>query len=111
MEITNGKLITKAGAEGFQGTGLFPGTLAGKSLGYGLVVKIADGDISGHFRENSESAEGRTRPIVTIEALRQMEVLSSREIDHLAPFDGRAQLNWRKLEVGYFVPAFKLNRH
>ena len=111
MEISRGKLITKAGAEGFQGTGLFPETIPGVSKGFGLVVKIAEGDISGHFRENSESAEGRARPVVTIEALRQLEALSPGEIHSLTAFDRRVQYNWRKLEVGSFVPAFSLEKH
>jgi L-asparaginase II len=111
MEIAQGKLITKAGAEGFQGTGLFPGSIPGDANGYGLVVKIAEGDISGHFRENSESAEGRARPVVTIEALRQLEALSPNQITSLAPFDRRGQFNWMKLKVGSFVPAFQLDKH
>lgn len=111
MEIAGKKLITKAGAEGFQGTGLCPDAIAGNSCGYGLAVKVAEGDISGNFRLDSESAEGRVRPIVTLEALQQIGALTDDEIVKLNSFGPRAQYNWRHREVGSFSPCFSLQEH
>ncbi len=106
MQAAGGSVFTKAGAEGFQGSGVLPAV--GRSA-RGIALKVAEGDISGRFRQGAESAEGRARPLITIETLRQLEVLSPAQLAQLAPFDARAQYNWCDINVGRFVPAFKLS--
>lgn len=107
MQAADGRVLTKAGAEGFQGITVFP--TAGQ-IARGVALKIAEGDISGKFRQNAESAEGRARPVVAIDILRQLQVLSPNQLDQLAPFDARPQYNWRELNVGCYRPAFKLGQ-
>jgi L-asparaginase II len=106
MQAAGGSVFTKAGAEGFQGSGILP---AGGQPASGIALKIAEGDIAGRFRQGAESTEGRARPLVTIEALRQLGALSPAQLAQLAPFDARTQHNWNHIDVGRLVPAFKLN--
>jgi L-asparaginase II len=99
MTLGQGKIIAKAGAEGFQGVGILPGVLAPDSPGVGIAFKIADGDPS-----------GRARPVVAIEILRQLGLLDENRVaEHLSELAARPLRNWRGLEVGEIRPVFKLN--
>lgn len=109
MQVGGGGLLTKAGAEGFQSAAVLPGVIAAASTALGIALKVADGDISGHFRQNQETQEGRVRPIVMVELLRQLGVLRADQLATLAPFSARPQYNWRGLEIGSFQPCFSLN--
>jgi L-asparaginase II len=65
----------------------------------GITFKIADGD-----------HEGRARPTVAVEVLRQLGLLSLAEIEAgLAHLAARPVKNWRGLEVGVIRPAFELS--
>jgi len=97
MEVCQGKLIAKGGAEGYQGVGLLPGALGPGSPALGIAFKAADGDLG-----------DRVRPLVTIELLRQLGVLGSAEIEALAGFAARPLYNWRKLPIGELRPVFKI---
>ena len=99
MEATQGRVLAKGGAEGYQGLGLPPGVLGPDSPGIGIAFKIADGDTRG---------AGRARPAVALEILRQLGVL--REIpDSLQRFGPEVPVyNWRKLTVGQGYPTFTL---
>jgi L-asparaginase II len=98
MAATNGRILAKGGAEGFQGLGLRPGVLGPKKPGVGIAVKISDGD-----------ANCRVLPSVVLEILHQLEVLSLDELDALADFGPRRPVrNWRNLEVGVARPSFQL---
>jgi L-asparaginase II len=44
MQVMNGKLISKGGAEGYQLIGIMPGAIAENSKGIGIAFKFADGD-------------------------------------------------------------------
>jgi L-asparaginase II len=100
MRITEGRVITKAGAEGYQGVGLRPGVLSPDSPGVGITVKIGDGDV-----------RGTVRCAVVLETLRQLGVLSKAELVALEKHGPRFPIhNWRKLEVGEGRPAFELAR-
>lgn len=46
MQVMNGKVIAKGGAEGYQLIGVMPGAIAENSKGIGIAFKIADGDPS-----------------------------------------------------------------
>lgn len=100
MTAAQGRLIAKAGAEGYQGIGLLPGALGPDSPALGIAVKIADGDIS-----------GRARPIVCSEIVRQIGALSAQEMEMLRPVAARPQYNWRKIEVGEYRAAFQVHLH
>jgi len=97
MEVCQGKLIAKGGAEGYQGVGLLPGALGPGSPALGIAFKAADGDLG-----------DRVRPLVTIELLRQLGVLGPAEIEALAGFATRPLYNWRKLPIGELRPVFKI---
>jgi L-asparaginase II len=98
MEISQGRLISKGGAEGYQGIGLLPGAFGPGSPALGIALKIADGDL-----------KSRARAAISIEVLRQLAVLSRDELDALAKFGPILPVhNWRKLVVGQARPCFKL---
>ena len=101
MEITQGRLLSKGGAEGYQGIGLLPGALGPDSPALGIALKIADGD-----------PKARARSAVSIEVLRQLGALSRSELDALAKFGPTFPVrNWRKLVVGQARPCFKLKQN
>ncbi len=99
MEITQGRLVAKGGAEGYQGIGLMPGALGPGSPATGIAIKIADGDV-----------RARIRPAVVLEVLRQIGALSQSELESLSEFGPQFNLfNWRKLVVGQGRPSFLLH--
>jgi len=96
METGRGKIVSKAGAEGFQCIGILPGAVAPASPGIGIAVKVSDGD-----------SAGRARPAIVLEILRQLGAVSADELEALQAFGPRKPLqNWRKLVVGEMRPAF-----
>lgn len=99
MEVTNGRVLAKAGAEGFQGIGVLPGAINPDSPALGIALKISDGD-----------PKGRARPAVCLELLWQLGVLTSAELMALSDFGPtQAVKNWRKLLVGGAQPCFTLS--
>jgi len=98
MTAAKGRLVTKAGAEGYQGIGLLPGALGPDSPALGIAVKIADGDQG-----------GRARPIVCSEIVRQIGALNEAEMEALRPVAARPQYNWRKVEVGEYRTTFHVH--
>lgn len=101
MKIGQGQIVSKAGAEGFQGIGLMPGALGAGSPAIGIALKIADGD-----------ARARVRAAVTTEVLRQLGALSGARLEALADFGPEfSVLNWRKIVVGQGYPVFELERY
>jgi L-asparaginase II len=100
MEICRGRVLSKGGAEGYQGIGLMPGVLGPGSPAMGIALKIADGD-----------ARNKVRAAVTLEVLRQLGALSAAELEALSEFGPRLPLlNWRSIVVGQAYPAFELSR-
>lgn len=98
MLTAGGQVLSKAGAEGYQGIGLQPGALGPGSPAIGIALKIADGDTRGWARES-----------VTLEVLRQLNALSPKDLDQLRPYGPhRVITNWRGFEVGEATPAFDL---
>lgn len=97
MAVSSGKIVSKGGAEGYQGIGLLPGALGPGSPALGITYKISDGDPS-----------GRARPLVGASILRQLGALDDSQIEALKAFDARPITNWRKIEVGEIRPAFAL---
>jgi L-asparaginase II len=98
MQVTRGRLLAKAGAEGYQGIGLLPDALGRGSPALGIALKISDGDL-----------KGRARPAVVLEVLNQLGAFSSEELEALSQFGPRLPIyNWRKLAVGEARPCFQL---
>lgn len=98
MQIGAGKLVVKAGAEGFQGVGLLPGALGPGSPALGIAAKIADGD-----------GKIRARPPVILEVLRQLGALNADQLQALNHFGPILPVyNWRKIVVGQARPCFNL---
>ena len=61
MQASKGLIVSKGGAEGYQGIGLLSGALGEGSPALGITIKISDGDIP-----------ERARSIVSLEVLRQL---------------------------------------
>jgi L-asparaginase II len=89
MGLAGGRLLAKAGAEGYQGIGLPPGTMGPGSPGVGIALKIADGDLT-----------NRARPCLAVELLRQLGVLSAEQAAALDRFGPHPLTNWQKIQVG-----------
>lgn len=101
MQIGGGKVVVKAGAEGFEGIGILPGALGPDSGALGIAIKISDGDSS-----------GRARGAVSLEVLRQLGLFSADELAPLSAFGPSKPIqNWRKLVVGEMRPTFHLTRN
>lgn len=108
MEVCNGRVISKAGAEGYQMIGIMPGTLGVDSPGIGIAIKISDGDANNRSHIDPYS---RVRPAVGMEILNQMGVITDKELAALPEFGPVKQItNWRKVVVGESSPVFTLER-
>jgi L-asparaginase II len=77
MKVGEGKIVCKRGAEGYQIVGLMPGALGPDSPGVGIAFKVSDGDASRMSLDLE--ARNRVRPAVTLEILRQLGVISSKQ--------------------------------
>jgi len=97
MTVSQGKVFSKGGAEGYQIIGVMPGAVCEGSPGVGIAIKISDGD-----------ASGRARSCVSLAILRAMGVLDEHDQDRLALYGSVPVKNWRKLVVGEIKPAFSL---
>ena len=111
MQIGAGKILVKSGAEGFLALGLLPGACGNGSRALGIAIKIMDGDMGGSFRPGADTNEGRARPIIALEILRQLGAFSPAQLGNMAAFYSRPQSNWRGIEVGRFDPLFELEIH
>ena len=99
MDVSNGRILSKGGAEGYQAMGLMPGSLGPGSPGLGIAFKVTDGDF-----------QNRARPGIALEILNQMGALSPSELENLAEFGPSLSVkNWQKTQVGQARPVFTLN--
>ena len=107
MKMGEGKIVCKRGAEGYQIIGLLPGVLSSDSPGIGIALKVSDGDAS---RTSLDLVHiPRVRPAVTLEILRQLEVLSSKQEQALASFGPVLPVkNHRGMITGQSRPTFEL---
>jgi L-asparaginase II len=105
MKAGEGKVITKRGAEGFQIVGVQAGVL--QERGVGIAFKVVDGDKSGITDELTSIS--RVRPAVTLEILRQLNVLNEKELKSLENFGPEKVLkNYAGLVTGKSTPVFEL---
>lgn len=94
MQVANGQLISKVGAEGVQLLGVLP--CERYPHGLGIAIKVEDGDIK------------RARDPVVIETLRQLGVLNEEQLAQLARYARAIVYNHRKLAVGEVRTCFEL---
>ncbi len=100
MQVTEGRLVSKGGAEAYQGIGVMPGAIGPDSPALGLAFKIADGD-----------ARKLALSSVVLEVLHQLEILSEKDMTALQDFGPiTTRYNSRKIEVGRAYPVIKLQR-
>ena len=101
MDTLPGRIVSKGGAEGYQGIGIMRDTLYPGSPSLGIAIKIADGDLN-----------GRVRPAVTLEVLHQLGAIPEEDLNKLVEFGPVKTLkNWRQKEVGTSQPCFNLDIH
>jgi L-asparaginase II len=101
MEVAEGRIISKGGAEGYQGIAIMPGALSQDSTALGIALKISDGD---HAK--------RARAAVALEVLQQLGALSDVQLASLSGFGPTIPIhNWREIEVGHGHPTFTLERN
>jgi len=107
MRVGEGKIVCKRGAEGYQIIGLLPGVLSPDSAGIGIALKVSDGDASS--MDSNLETKNRVRPAVTVEILRQLGALSSKQEQALAEFGPRKPvMNLRGIVTGQSRPVFEL---
>ena len=107
MKTGEGRIVCKRGAEGYQIIGLLPGVLGKDSPGVGIAYKVSDGDASRMADDLTSS--NRVRPAVSLEILRQLGALSSKQEQVLSPFGPVKSIeNHRGIITGQSRPAFKL---
>ncbi len=88
MEITEGRILSKSGAEACQGLALL-------DRGLGIALKVEDGG-------------ARAIAVAALEVLRQLDALSDLELDGLADQARPAVRNYRDEIVGDARPLFQL---
>jgi L-asparaginase II len=107
MKAGEGKIVCKRGAEGFQIIGLMPEALGNESPGVGIALKVSDGDALS--MGVSLSSKNRVRPAVTLEILRQLGALSTKQEQALAGFGPVSSVkNHRGILTGQSRPVFEL---
>lgn len=98
MNAAGGRILSKGGAEGFEGIGLRPGALGEGSPALGIALKISDGD-----------ARAWACQSVSLETLRQLGAFAPEELAVLAAHGPtRPVTNWRGIQVGRAEPVFDL---
>ncbi|MFZ5903289.1 MAG: asparaginase [Chloroflexota bacterium] len=106
MQVGQGKIVCKRGAEGYQAVGLLPGALGPDSPGIGIAFKVSDGDLL--FRTINIQPLNRVRPAVTLEILRVLGALSESQLKELAEFGPILPIkNHRGLITGESHPIFR----
>lgn len=96
MRATDGRVISKVGAEGVYTAGVFPCERWPRGLG--LAFKIEDGE------------DRRARPTVAIEAFRQLGVLNDDALRALSPYASFTVRNHRGDFIGEIRASFDMAR-
>lgn len=122
LQLGQGRIISKAGAEGYQAIGLVPGALWKGSPGIGIALKVSDGDTQDYqkvmhaqfdgdepFHLTEYDASERARPCAVVELLRQLKALDGNSLHALEHYSARPIYNWRKIPVGEIRSAFHVS--
>jgi L-asparaginase II len=99
MQVTGGRVVSKGGAEGYQGMAVMPGALGKGSPALGIAIKISDGDLA-----------GRAVGTAALAVLCQLGVLNAEERSAMHNFDRRPLYNWREIEIGEIRAGFELKK-
>ncbi len=94
MQTLKGKIICKVGAEGVWSAGILPCEKWRKGLG--IALKIEDGD------------DDRARPVVAVELLRQLGIMTDEAEENLKELSPMILKNRMDLEVGEVVADFEI---
>lgn len=89
MEVMQGKVIAKGGAEGYQMIGIMPGALGEDSSGIGISFKIADGDL-----------KRRATHLLIVELMKAFGFEAEMESEAFAKFNQAILKNFRGIEIG-----------
>lgn len=110
IQASQGRVICKGGAEGFQAFGIMPGAVSPGSPALGVAFKVSDGDLKGHNFPVGDP-RGHVRPAVALEILHQLGVFETQDLEKLAEYGPEFPVeNWRKLRVGLASPCFTLQK-
>lgn len=94
MQVLEGKIICKVGAEGVWSAGILPCEKWEKGLG--IALKIEDGD------------DNRARPVVAVELLRQLGIMTDEAEENLKELSPMILKNRMDIEVGEVVADFEI---
>ena len=94
MKTAKGKIITKTGAEGYQGIGVMPGACEFFKESIGITIKISDGDLT--LRASS---------VVSLAILERLRIFSGQELAELNEYYIRPIKNWRGTDIGEIRPT------
>lgn len=89
MRAFNGSVLSKGGAEGYQGIAIAPGAIGPNSPALGIALKISDGDPS-----------SRARGYLALSILRDVGLIGGEMPTPLVNFGSDLIKNWRGLVVG-----------
>lgn len=89
MQVMEGKIVAKGGAEGFQMIGIKPGIVSPKSKGIGICFKIADGDLT-----------RRATHLLVVELMKVFGFGEQVESEAFKSFNQPILRNFRGIEVG-----------
>ena len=122
MQLGNGRILSKAGAEGYQAIGLVPGALWKDSPGIGIALKVSDGDTQDYqkvmhaqfdgdepFHLSEHDTTERARPCAVVELLRQLRAINENSLHALRHHAARPIYNWRRIPVGEIRTAFHIS--
>lgn len=99
MRAVHSRILSKAGAEGFQAVGIPRGVLREGSPSLGIAVKVHDGDCKDHH----------AAALTVVELIDQLGGFHADERTRLSGFDARNQVNLSGIVVGEvrINPSFK----
>lgn len=89
MEVMDGKVVSKGGAEGYQMIGVMPGASSVSPLGLGITMKFADGD-----------PNRRATYAMTVAILSALGFEKEMQSEAFERFNTPVLHNWRGLEIG-----------
>jgi L-asparaginase II len=97
MEVMQGKVICKGGAEGYQMIGILPGALHPHSRGIGIAFKFSDGDPT-----------RRATHCLTTALMKAFGFEKEMGSEVFREFSDPILRNWRGLEIGEIRPVRKI---
>lgn len=96
MQAFDGAVLSKGGAEGYQGISIAPGAIGPDSPAMGIALKISDGDRG-----------SRARGYLSISILRDLGLIKEDVPELLEVFGSSVVKNWRGLKVGQLRSVYE----